>query len=108
MSNPAIAKKSAGYRMNRSMRSRCTSLSGSWDFAFFRRSQNEGAPLRAVFAEWVARLVSGTFVVRRMSDFVLETDTRTGILNVHPTHPLTPKRWAPSDLDPPREIKNKG
>src|SRR3954469_13167732 len=52
-----------------------------WEFAFCRRSQNQGAPLRAVFAGWVARLVSGTFVGRRMSDFVLETDTRTGILN---------------------------
>jgi hypothetical protein len=39
----------------------------------------------------VAIVVSGTFV-GRMSDFVLETDTRTGIVNVHPTHSLTHKR----------------
>src|SRR3954454_192188 len=57
----------------------------SWrEFAFCRRSQNEGAPLRAVFAGWVARLVSGTFVGRRMSDLFLrqipERESSTSIL----------------------------
>jgi hypothetical protein len=47
--------------------------------------------LTAANQKRVGILVSGTFVGRRMSDFVLETDTRTGILNVHLTHPLTHK-----------------
>jgi hypothetical protein len=39
--------------------------------------------LTAADQKRAARLVSGTFVDRRMSDFILETDTRTGIINVH-------------------------